>query len=203
VSEAELNGHCFNGLAIYPRLIIGPCIRKILLRVFEGSFTWSNVIAMLGKAAPLHLSSFVVFGETRNPCLESESLELLLTFRGVKTLAIAGMFLTSHAITIVGTLPALEDLRLSITEQQMQHYSPSDGNNFPLLTHLQISSETMNACRLLLMKIKSRTLQSLKVIQTGDIYWDLRGLFVTLHECNLASRLKRLALDITLVILSR
>ena len=96
----------------------------------------------------------MVFGRARNsPCLESESLELLSTFRSVRTLAITGIFLTSHH-NHIGTLPALEGLRLSITEQQIQHYNPPDGNTFPLLTHLEICSETMNACRFLLMKIR-------------------------------------------------
>ena len=157
---------------------------------------WSNVIAMLKKAAPLDLSSFTVFGGIHNlACLESESLELLSTFRSVRTLNITRMFLTSHAITMIGALPALEDLALLITEQQIQHYNPSDGNNFLLLTHLEIFSETMNPCRLLLMKIQSRTLRSLKVHRTVNIYWDVRGLFVALHECNLASRLESLKLD--------
>ena len=194
VSEAELEGDSFDGLAIHARLIIGPCIRKIQLRVCGYSFTWSNIIAMLKKAAPLDLSSFVVGGAYNLPCLESESLELLSTFRSVRTLAIAEIFFTSHAITMIGTLPALEDLRLSITEQQIQHYNPPDGNNFPLLTHLEICSDTMNACRLLLMKIQSRTLQSLKVGRTGVVHWDVRGLFVALHACNLVSRLESLEL---------
>ena len=195
VSEADLDGNSFDGLAIHARLIIGPCIRKVQLRVWGYSLTWSNIIAILKKAAPLHLSSFMVFGGTHSlPCLESESLELLSTFRGVRTLAMTNMVLTSHAITMIGTLPALEDLRLSITEQQMQHYNPPDGNNFPLLTHLEICSETINACRLLLIKIQSRTLWSLKVEQTVIVHWDVRGLFVALHANNLASRLESLIL---------
>ena len=163
------------------------------------SFAWSNAAAILRKAAPLDLLSFMVFGGGSEafylPCSESESLELLSTCRGVRTLDITEVFLTSHAIIMIGTLPALEVLRLSITEQQMQHHSPPDRNNFPLLTHLQIRSDTMNACRLLLMKIQSRTLWSLKVQQTESVHWDVRGLFVALHECNLASRLKILNLD--------
>ena len=196
MSEAEIDGNSFNGLAIQARLIIGPFIRKIQVHVLKESFTWSNIIATLRKAAPLDLSSFMVLGGVRNlPCLESESLELLSTFRSVRTLAITNMFLTSHAITMIGTLPALEDLSLSITEQLMQHYNPSDGNNFSLLTHLEICSETTNACRLLLMKIQSRTLRSLKVNHTGSNDWDVRGLFVALHACSLASRLESLDLD--------
>jgi len=87
VSEVELSGNSFDGLAIHPRLIIGPCIKKIDVIVFGDSFAWSNAIAMLRKAAPLDLSSFVVRGHTPNlPCLESESLELLSAFRGIRTL---------------------------------------------------------------------------------------------------------------------
>ena len=52
----------------------------------------------------------------------------------------------------------------------------------------------MNACRLLLMKIQSRTLHSLKVGQIGIVHWDARGLFVALHACNLASGLESLKL---------
>ena len=195
VLEAEIDGNSFNGLAIQARLIIGPCIRKIQVHVLEESFTWSNIIATLRKAAPLDLSSFMLLGGLRNlPCLESESLELLSTFRSVRTLAITEIFLTSHAINMIGTLPALEDLRLSITEQLMQHYNPSDGNNFPLLTHLEICSETTNACRLLLLKIQSKTLRSLKVRRTGIAHWAVRRLFVALHASNLASRLETLIL---------
>ena len=44
------------------------------------------------------------------------------------------------------------------------------------------------------MKIKSRTLHSLKVGQIGIVHWDVRGLFVALHACNLASGLESLKL---------
>lgn len=195
VSEAELNGNSFNGLAIYARLIISPCIRKLKVILPLNSFAWSNVIAMLRKAAPLDLSSFMVFGRARgSPCLESESLELLSTLHSVRTLAITEIFLTCHAINMIGTLPALEDLRLSITEQQMQLYSPPNGNNFPLLTRLEICSDTMNACQLLLMKIQLRTLRSLKVEQTGVVHWHVRRFFETLHACNLVPMLESLIL---------
>ena len=81
--------------------MIGPRIRKMYVTILDNAFAWSNIIAMLRKAAPPDLSSFMVFGRARNsPCLESESLERLSTFRSVRTLAITGRFLTSHTITI-------------------------------------------------------------------------------------------------------
>lgn len=92
--EVDLDGDDFDGLAILPRLVIGPQIRNIRLRVPYGSLSWVNVAAMVKKTAPLDLSIFSVIGSaTTLSWSESESLELLSTLHGVKTLSIIGAFL--------------------------------------------------------------------------------------------------------------
>ena len=193
MSEVDLDGDYFDGLAMHPRLIIGPEIRNIRLRVLDGSLSWANVTAMVKKAAPLDLSKFSVIGSaTTLSWSESESLELLSTLHGVKTLSIMGAFLTTCAISLIATFPALEDLQVSVTETEMENYAPSD-NNFPAITNLEISSETMDACNLMLLKMQSRTFRSLTVTRLiTSNHWDLRYLFMVLHGCNSAASLETL-----------
>jgi hypothetical protein len=192
VSEVDLEGNYFDGLAIQPRLIIGPQIRSIRLRTLSDSLSWVNVTAMLRKAAPLDLSSFSLLGyATTLSWSESESLELLSTLHGVGTLSIMGTFLTTCAISLIATFPALEDLRLSVTETEMENYAPLD-NNFPAITNLEISSETIDACNLMLLKIQSRTFRSLTVTRIANNYWDVGSLFMVLHGCNSAASLETL-----------
>jgi len=185
VLEVDFEGDSFDGLAIQPRLIIGPQIRSIQLRALH-KLSWVNVTAMLRKASPLDLSSFSVLGSvTTLSWSESESMELLSTLYGVRTLSIMGTFLPTCAISLIATFPALEDLRLSVTELEMENYAPPD-NNFPAITNLQISSETIDACNLMLLKMQSRTFRSLTVTR------DVRSLFMVLHGCNSAASLETL-----------
>jgi len=190
VSEVGLDGDSFDGVAIKLRLIIGPQIRSIRLSVLNDSLSWVNAAAMLRKAAPLDLSSFSLIGRASTiSWSESESLELLSSLHGVRTLSIMGAFLTTHAISLIANFPALEDLRLSVTEPEMENYAPPD-NNFPAITNLEISSETIDACNLMLLKIQSRTFRSLTVTRTTDNNWDVRSLFMVLHGCNSAASLE-------------
>jgi len=181
----------FNDLAILPRLTIGPHIRTIKLGYLEDSFSWANLTAILRKAVPTNLSSFILTGVAS--WSEAESLELLLTLRGAKTLDTNYMFLTSRAISLIATFPALEDLKFSVTEQEMKDRNPSMvGNSFQTITHLAIRSDTDNACQLMLMKIQSRTCRSLELRRTSHDSWNVEKLFLALHACSMASSLERL-----------
>lgn len=191
VSEVDLEGDSFDGLAIQPRLIIGPQIRSIRLRVLNDSLSWANATAMLRKAAPLDLSKFSLIGRAPGTLSwsEAESLELLSTLHSVRMLSIMGAFLTARAISLIATFPALEDLRLSVTETEMENYAPLD-NNFPAITKLEISSETVDACNLMLLKIQLRKFSSLAVTRIANNDWDVRSLFTVLRGCNSAASLE-------------
>lgn len=196
VSEVDLDGDCFDGIAIHPRLIIGPQIKSIRL-IVDDSLSWVNVTAMLRKAAPLDLSSFTLFRfVTTVSWSESELLELLSTLHSVRTLSIIGVFLTTHAISLIAKFPALEDLQLSVTETEMENYAPPD-NNFPAIINLKIRSKTIEACNLMLLKIQSRTFRSLTVTRITDDDWDVRSLFMVLHGCNSAASLETLNVGIS------
>jgi len=185
----------FHGLAIYPRLVLGPNVTEIVVRVFSNAFLWANATAVLRKASLLNLSSFRLFVIEQSSCpKQAESLELLSTLRGVRRLSFSdSVFLTSRAISMISTLPMLEDLQLFVTEQEVENCVPYVGNIFPAITHLAISSRTMNACRLMLLQLQSGTLRSLSLNRTAsDACWSMRRLLITLHECNLASRLESL-----------
>jgi hypothetical protein len=183
----------FNGIAIFPRLIIGPHIRTINLYL-KDSFSWANLTAMLRKAVPMDLSSFMLRNVAPTPSWsEAESLELLSILRGAKTLDTDSMFLTSRAISLLATFPALEDLKFSVTEQEMEDCTHSMvGNSFRAITCLAIRSDTDNACQLMLMKIQSRTCRFLELCRTSHNSWDVGKLFLALHACNMASSLESL-----------
>jgi len=184
----------FNGLAIFPRLIIGPHIRTIKLAYLKDSFSWAGLTAMLRKAVPTDLSSFIL-AEVNSTLSwsEAESLELLLILRDAKTLDINYMFLTSRAISLIATFPALENLKFSVTEQEMKDYTPSMvGNSFQTITHLAVRSDSDNACQLMLMKIQSRTCRSLELLRTSQDSWNVGKLFLTLQACNMALSLETL-----------
>ncbi|KIK03959.1 hypothetical protein K443DRAFT_131056 [Laccaria amethystina LaAM-08-1] len=125
---------------------------------------------------------------------EAAPLELLSTLCGVMRLSFSNrVSLTSCAISIISTLPMLKHLRLSVTEQEVKNCVPHIGNNFPAITHLAISSKTMNACQLMLLQLQSGMLRSLTLTRTAsDARWSIRRLLITLHECNLALRLESL-----------
>lgn len=76
----------------------------------------------------------------------------------------------------------------------MENFAPLD-NNFPAITNLEISSETIDTCHLMLLKMQSRTLRSLTVTQIANKSWDVGSLFMVLHECNSAASLKTLHLS--------
>ena len=122
------------------------------------------------------------------------AVEFLSTLHGVRRLSFSDrVFLTSHAISIISTFPMLKDLRLTIIEQEVENCVPHVGNNFPAITHLTIKAKTMKACQLMLLQLQSGTLRSLTLTRTAsDARWSIRRLLITLHECNLASRLESL-----------
>ena len=193
MSEVSLVSDTFIGLAVYPRLIIGPRIKGIRIRVDIKSLSWANITAVLKEAAPSNLTSFILIRST--PSLswsENESLELLSTLRSVKKLIISGPFYTARDISTIAALPALEHLHISVTKEAMENYIPPVGNNFPAITRLAIESQTIDACELMLAQMKSIMLRSLVVARLGYNHWDLRSLFTALHSSNLASRLERI-----------
>lgn len=191
VSVVELVSDAFIGLAIYPRLVIGPRIRDIRIRPSMESPSWANITAVLKEAAPSNLTNFMLRESARRlSWSENESLELLSTLRSVQTLIISGPFCTSRDISTIATLPALERLDISIAKEAMENYIPPVGNDFPAITRLAIESETIDACQLLLVKIKSMMLRSLLVTRLAFNHWDLRSLFTALHSSNLASTLE-------------
>ena len=198
MSEVELVSDTFIGLAVYPRLIISPCIRDIRItrracRADIKSFSWANVTAVLKEAAPSNLTSFILRGSVHGlSWSENESLELLSTLRNVKTLIINGPLYTSRDISTIAALPSLEHLHILVTKKAMENYIPPVGNSFPAITRLAIESQTDNVCQLMLVKIKSMALRSLVVTRLGRNHWDLRSLFAALHSSNLASRLESL-----------
>ncbi|EDR11170.1 uncharacterized protein LACBIDRAFT_324746 [Laccaria bicolor S238N-H82] len=196
VSEVNLVDGNFHGLAIYPRLVISPNVTEIRLRVWSNDFPspWANTTAVLRKASLLNLSSFaLVVGRSSSP-KDAELLELLSTLHGVRRLSFSDSVLpTSRAISIISTFPMLEDLRLSVTEKEVENCVPDVKNKFTAIIHLAINSDTMNACRLMLLQLQPETLRSLTLTRTtSDANWSIRRLLITLHECNLASRLKNL-----------
>jgi hypothetical protein len=195
VLEVVLIDGSFQGLAIYPRLVIGLNVTGIQVRVLSNSFLWANATAVLRKASLNNLSSFALFSiEKSSSPKEAESLEFLSILRGVRRLSFSDpVILPSRTISLISTFPMLEDLRLSVTEQEVENCVPYVGNNFMAITRLAISSKTMNACRLMLLQLQSGTLRSLTLTQTAsDALWSIRRLLITLHECNLASRLESL-----------
>jgi hypothetical protein len=193
VSEVELVSDTFIGLAVYPRLIIGPRIRDIQIRGGMKSLSWANVTAVLKEAAPSNLTSFMLRGSIGGlSWSENESLELLSTLRSVKTLVLSGPFCTSRDISTIAALPTLEHLHISVTKKAMENYIPPFGNKFPAITSLAIESETNDACQLMLVEIKSMTLRSLVVTRIGYKHWDLSSLFTALYSSNLALRLESL-----------
>ena len=50
----------------------------------------------------------------------------------------------------------------------MENYIPPVGNDFPAITHLAIESETIDACQVMLVKIKSKMLPSLVFTWLGS-----------------------------------
>lgn len=194
LSAVILDSDHFNGLAILPRLIIGPHIRTIKLDYLKDSFSWANLTAILREAVPTDLSSFMLRDVASTlSWSEAESLELLLILRGAKTLDTDYMFLTSRAISLIATFPALEDFKISVTEQEMEGCTPSMvGNSFQTITCLAIRSDSDNACQLMLMKIQSKTCRSLELSRTSDDNWNVGKLFLALHACNMASSLESL-----------
>jgi hypothetical protein len=195
VLEVVLIDGSFQGLAIYPRLVIGLNVTGIQVRVLSNSFLWANATAVLRKASLNNLSSFALFSiEKPSSPKEAESLEFLSILRGVRRLSFSDpVILPSRTISLISTFPMLEDLRLLVTEQEVENCVPYVGNNFMAITRLAISSKTMNACRLMLLQLQSGTLRSLTLTQTAiDALWSIRRLLITLHECNLASRLESL-----------
>ena len=190
VLKVGLIDDSFHGLAIYPRLVIGPNVTEIRIKVLSNAFSWANATAVLGKASLLSLSRFdLLVTEKSSYPKEAELLELLPTLCGVRELSFGDLaFLTSRAISIISTFPRLEDLQLSITEQEVEKCVPHMVNNFPAITHLDLSSKTMNACRLMLLQLQSGTLRSLSLTQTtSNAPWSMRSLLVILHECNLVT----------------
>ncbi|EDR10591.1 uncharacterized protein LACBIDRAFT_325353 [Laccaria bicolor S238N-H82] len=194
LSAVILHSDDFKDLAIFPRLVIGPHIRTIKIDPRD-SFSWANLTAVLKKAAPTDLSSFMLrrFDSTLSWSV-AESLELLLILRGAKTLDTGRMFLTSHAISLIATFPALEDLKFSVTEREMEGCTASMvGNSFQTITSLAIRSDSDNACQMMLMQIQSRTCRSLELNRTShDTSWDVGKLSLALHVCNMASSLESL-----------
>ena len=163
VKEVVLDDGSFHGLAIYPRLVLGPNVTEIQVRVFSSAFLWANATAVLRKASLLNLSSFTLSSiEKSSSPKEAESLELLSTLRSVRKLSFSEpVFLSSRAISMISTFPMLENFQLLVTEEEMENCIPFVENNFPAITHLAISSETMNACRLMLLQLQSGMLRSL------------------------------------------
>ena len=194
LSAVILHGDDFDGLAIFPRLIIGPHIRTIKFDYLQDSFSWANLTAVLRKAVPTELSSFILKGVASTlSWSEAESLELLSILRSAKTLDTNYMFLTSLAISLIATFPALEDLKFSVTERQMEDSTPSMvGNSFQTITRLAICSDSGHACQLMFMKIQSRTCRSLKLSRTSHDDWNVGKLFLALHASNMASSLASL-----------
>lgn len=194
LSAVALDSDDFDGLAIFPRLIIGPHIRTMRFDYLEDSFSWANLTAVLRKAVPRELSSFVLRGVASTLLWsEAESLELLLILRGAKTLDTDCMFLTSRAISLIATFPALEDLKFSVTEREMEGCAPSMvENSFQTITRLAICSDSDNACQLMLMKIQSKTCRSLGLHRTSHDDWNVEKLFLALHASNMASSLEGL-----------
>ena len=194
LSAVTLSNDDFNGLALLPHLIINPHIRTINLQYLRDSFSWANLMAVLRKAVLTDLSSFVLKGVVSTLSLsEAQSLELLLILHGARTLDTDCMFLTSRAISLIATFPALEDLKFSVTERETEDCTPSMvGNSFQTITSLAICSDSDNACQSMFMKIQSRTCRSLELSRTSNNSWDVGKLFLALHACNMASSLESL-----------
>ena len=195
MKEVVLDDGSFHGLAIYPRLVIGPNVTEIQVTVIRSAFLWANATAVLRKASLLNLTSFTLSSIKKSSSpKEAESLELLSTLRSVRKLSFSEpVFLSSRAISMISTFPMLENFQLLVTEEEMENCIPFVENNFPAITHLAISSETMNACRLMLLQLQSGMLRSLTLTRaTSGAHWSIGWLLVTLHECNLASRLESL-----------
>ena len=70
-------------------------------------------------------------------------------------------FYMSRDISTIAALPPLEHLHISVTKKAMENYIPPVGNDFPAITRLASESETIDACQVMLVKIKSKMLRSL------------------------------------------
>jgi hypothetical protein len=190
----------FLALASYPRLVVGPSLHKIILRLDDGQFNnedenvdypWDNVASVL-KVRSAGISEFrvVVYSSRHASSIflgpPPEIMQLYHCFQALELLETPWIGVTHDALTHLATLPKLWKLKISLDVAEATLFNsalPSETHAFPSLLQLSLSTEELHSCSELLKHSGFQQLQSLEITREVEGgYWDLDPFFRTLRD---------------------
>ena len=182
--------------AFYPRLVVGPMLRTVKIRVEAedfrsdevGGHPWDNFAVVMKTIFP-DITTFCI-----ESVLQGEGLEYLgmppdiatlyCDFQNLESLDTPCIVVTSNTLSCLAILPRLRSLNISMDASQISTFSSTRPApvEFPSLVALCIDTNNLAVCSGLFRRPRLQHLLSLTVVQTNRVgvshcYWNLDSFF--------------------------
>ena len=201
--DLSVSLHDFLGLALYPRLIIGPNVRSVIVNfktLDEGGdhpIPWDNIAAILKPyASGLTRFGIVPVDGVYRPCRYSPEpiMDLYHAFQCLTVLDTNPFNLKHDALQHLATLPRLQTLFCMVPPKELaQANLTGKADCFPSLARLEVDTADLVSFLVFFQHITSRNLRTVVIGEDSVVgAWDLKPLFETLASSKSCTNLDKL-----------